>query len=95
MTKEIPEIRPAVMSTETGTRLDEYRRFRHVVRNVNTHRFDPAERKPAPQFFAWVVEKEEQNLSVTAESLFGGLPECEKTDDPCPKISVNSSKTLF
>ena len=33
--------RPAVISTETGTRLDEYRRFRHVVRNVYTHSFDP------------------------------------------------------
>jgi len=42
MKKEVPEIRPAVISTETGTRPDEYRRFRHVVRNVYTHRFDPA-----------------------------------------------------
>ena len=33
MTKEVPGIRPAVISTETGTRLDEYRRFRHVIRN--------------------------------------------------------------
>jgi hypothetical protein len=33
MTKEVPGIRPAVISTETGTRLDEYRRFQHVVRN--------------------------------------------------------------
>ena len=40
--KEVPGIRPAVISTETGTRLDEYRRFRHVVRSVYTHRFDPA-----------------------------------------------------
>jgi hypothetical protein len=44
MTKEVPGIRPAVISTETGTRLDEYRRFRHVVRNVYTHSFDPAKR---------------------------------------------------
>ena len=43
MTKEVPGIRSAVISTETGTRLDEYRRFRHVVRNVYTHRFDPAQ----------------------------------------------------
>ena len=42
MTKEVPGIRPAVISTETGTRLDEYRRFRRVVRNVYTPRFDPA-----------------------------------------------------
>jgi hypothetical protein len=56
MTKEVPSIRPAVMSTETGTRLDEYRRFRHVVRNVYTHSFDPAKLgklvNPAPELFA-------------------------------------------
>jgi hypothetical protein len=38
---EVPRVRPAVISTETGTKLDEYRRFRHVVRNVYTHDFDP------------------------------------------------------
>lgn len=38
---EVPRVRPAVISTETGTKLDEYRRFRHVVRNVYTHNFDP------------------------------------------------------
>jgi hypothetical protein len=42
MMKEVLGIRPAVISTETGTRLDEYRRFRHVVRNVYTPSFDPA-----------------------------------------------------
>lgn len=40
----------------TGTRLDEYRRFRHVVRNVYTHRFDPAKLgklvNSAPELFA-------------------------------------------
>ncbi len=41
MMREIPGIRPSVISTETGTKLDEYRRFRHVVRNVYTHNLDP------------------------------------------------------
>ena len=41
MTREIPGIRPAVISTETGRLLDELRRFRHVVRNVYTHHFQP------------------------------------------------------
>ena len=56
MTKEVPGIRPALISTETGTRLDEYRRFRHVVRNVYTPSFDPAKLgklvNPAPELFA-------------------------------------------
>ena len=42
MTKEVPGIRPAVISAEPGTRMDEYRQFRHVVRNVYTPSFDPA-----------------------------------------------------
>ena len=41
MRNEIPGIRPAVISTETGEVLDDLRRFRHVVRNVYTHRLDP------------------------------------------------------
>lgn len=41
MTREIPGVRPAVISTKIGAKLDEYRRFRHVVRNVYTQNFDP------------------------------------------------------
>ncbi len=41
MKTEIPGIRPAVISTETGKFLDELRRFRHIVRNVYTHHIDP------------------------------------------------------
>ena len=56
MTKEVPGIRPTLISTQTVTRLDEYRRFRDVVRNVYTHRFDPAKLgklvNSAPESFA-------------------------------------------
>lgn len=41
MMNEVPRIRPAVISAETGRFLDELRRFRHVVRNVYTHKFNP------------------------------------------------------
>lgn len=41
MKAEIPGIRPAVISNETGEFLDELRRFRHIVRNVYTHHIDP------------------------------------------------------
>jgi hypothetical protein len=56
MTKEVPGIRPAVISTETGMKLDEYRKFRHIVRNVYTHNFDPVKLgklvNSAPALFA-------------------------------------------
>jgi len=57
MTKEVPGIGPAVIATETGTSLDEYHRFRHVVRNVYTHRLDPAKLgklvNPKDVIFLW------------------------------------------
>jgi hypothetical protein len=34
MAREVPSARPAVISTDLATDLDEYRRFRHLVRNV-------------------------------------------------------------
>ena len=42
MSKEVAGIRPAVISQQTLKRLDEYRGFRHVVRNVYTFHFDEA-----------------------------------------------------
>ena len=34
MAQEVPDVRPAVISTDIAADLDEYRRFRHLVRNV-------------------------------------------------------------
>ena len=42
MSKEVEGIRPAVISQQTLKYLDEYRGFRHVVRNVYTFHFDEA-----------------------------------------------------
>ena len=41
MAAEIPGIRPPVLSPQTRDRLDRYRGFRHVVRNVYSFRLDP------------------------------------------------------
>lgn len=40
MAAEIPTVRPAVIRIETRDRLDRYRGFRHVVRNVYTFNLD-------------------------------------------------------
>ena len=42
MAADIPDVRPAVISAATLTLLDEYRAFRHVVRNVYAFQLDPA-----------------------------------------------------
>ncbi len=41
MAQERTGIRPAVISSETADALDQYLRFRHVVRNIYTFEFDP------------------------------------------------------
>jgi hypothetical protein len=55
---EVPGVRPAVISYDTRRALDEYRAFRHVVRNVYTFRFDPAKVgglvQATPQVFSQV-----------------------------------------
>ena len=41
MNVEIPDLRPIVLSDDTLGALDEFLRFRHVVRNVYAFSFDP------------------------------------------------------
>ena len=41
MTIDLTGIRPPMISVETANRLDEYRRFRHVVRNVYAEYLEP------------------------------------------------------
>jgi uncharacterized protein YutE (UPF0331/DUF86 family) len=41
MQREMPDIRPAVISEDSRRELDDYRGFRHIVRHVYTFSFDP------------------------------------------------------
>jgi hypothetical protein len=41
MSAEMPDVRPAVLARNLVERLDRYRGFRHVVRNVYTYQLDP------------------------------------------------------
>ncbi|MDU0458900.1 MAG: hypothetical protein RW306_09250 [Geobacteraceae bacterium] len=45
MQTEIPTIRPAVISFQLKESLEEYRGFRHVVRNVYTYHLKPEKLK--------------------------------------------------
>jgi hypothetical protein len=40
MSKEIPQLRPAVISDHVCNLLQDYKGFRHIVRNVYTYKFD-------------------------------------------------------
>ena len=46
MSLELPQIRPAVVSPETASQLDEYRKFRHRVRNLYAIQLDTTRMKP-------------------------------------------------
>lgn len=58
MTIEIEEVRPAVISETNRVALDEYRRFRHIVRHLYAQQFEAERIQPlvetAPGLFAQV-----------------------------------------
>ncbi len=41
MQTDFPDLRPSVLSAEAAQALDEFLRFRHVVRNIYAFQFDP------------------------------------------------------
>jgi len=41
MTLNLGKVRPAVLQTQTAQRLDEYRKFRHRIRNIYATNIDP------------------------------------------------------
>ena len=43
MTLDLPKIRPPILQKESSNRLDEFRRFRHLVRNIYTTNLVPDE----------------------------------------------------
>ncbi len=71
MQSEVPGVRPAVISEEVGIRLDAYRGFRHIVRNVYTFTLEPAKLQQlvadAPSIFSQV----DRELSAFADFLEG------------------------
>ncbi len=46
MALEVPTVRPAIISEDTRDRLNDYRRFRHIVRHTYTFQFDPDRIQP-------------------------------------------------
>src|SRR3990172_1326244 len=46
MTLDLADTRPPVIRKETAERLDEYRKFRHRIRNIYASSLDPARMQP-------------------------------------------------
>lgn len=69
MAVEIPHVRPAVISSESYELLDEYRGFRHVVRNVYAFHFDPARIKRLVEQAPVVFNRVRPELAAFADFL--------------------------
>ncbi len=69
MSIEVTGVRPAVISVELKKHLEEYRGFRHVVRNVYTYHLDPEKVKPLVKPIRRVRKKLEKELSAFARFI--------------------------
>ncbi len=69
MASEIPGIRPPVLSLPVRDRLDRYRGFRHVVRNVYTFNLDPEQVEVLVRQLQPTMEQVSQELLALAEFL--------------------------
>lgn len=66
---EIPNLRPAVISQKTLQFLDEYRGFRHVVRNVYAYNFETAKLRKLVAGLPAVLAHGRSELLAFAEFL--------------------------
>jgi uncharacterized protein YutE (UPF0331/DUF86 family) len=64
MALEVANIRPALISEKTRERLDPYRGFRHVVRNVYTYYISPDKMKPLAKGIRPLFKQVEKELSA-------------------------------
>lgn len=69
MSIELPEVRPAVISEELRELLEDYRGFRHVVRNVYTYHLSPEKMERLITRVGFVLEKLTHELTSFATFL--------------------------
>ncbi len=69
MATELPEIRPAVISQGIKVKLDEYRAFRHLVRNVYTINLKPEKLKILVDSLPVLLEELESELKAFTNYL--------------------------
>ena len=69
MVAEVPSVRPAVIREETRQMLDEYRGFRHIVRNVYAFRFDLVKIQKLVQEAPGVLSRVRAELLAFADFL--------------------------
>ena len=75
MARDVSARRPAVVSASTRTRLDEFRRFRHLVRHMYPFRFDPERMRPLVSGVDQLLEDVRAELLAFAEFLLRSVGE--------------------
>lgn len=69
MAADIPGVRPAVLSSEVRNKLDRFRGFRHVVRNVYTFHLDPEQIGRLVTQLTPLMERLTEELTTFADFL--------------------------
>jgi hypothetical protein len=72
MATPIPEVRPAVISDDVRDKLDRYRGFRHVVRNIYAFEIDQELIAPLLRDLAATFESVKADIRSFADTLTGG-----------------------
>lgn len=69
MTAEVQGLRPAVISDGTCVILNDYRGFRHIVRNIYTYNFDPAKMRKLVAGSASLFDQVRRELLAFADFI--------------------------
>ena len=69
MQADLPDLRPPVLSAEARQAVDEFLRFRHVVRNIYAFQFDPNSLERLVQLMPSAFQQAKAELLAFAEFL--------------------------
>jgi len=69
MSLDLPDVRPAVIQPDAATRLDEYRKFRHRIRNIYATNLDPDRMAPLVAGLPALWQAVRQQLAAFAAFL--------------------------
>ena len=80
MALDLPETRPPVIQHETAAKLDEYRKFRHRIRNIYAASLDPARIQPLVEGLAGLSDELHREMSMFLAFL-AALSETDASSD--------------
>jgi hypothetical protein len=78
MQTALPSLRPQVLSVESARKVDEYLRFRHVVRSIYAFDFDPERIEPLVEQLRPCFERVHAELLAFADFLLAELARADE-----------------